>query len=246
VSLPRFIVPPGALSGRTAVVSGPSLHHFHVRRLRSGRTIILSDGSGLQRHGVIVSIDRHRAIVELRDEAAPERESPLRLVLAQALLKKDKLEWAIEKATELGATEIVVFASQRTVRRASSGRTDRWHRIARSAAQQSQRSTVPAITGPVLYSEVTSRHSEDLPLLFSERGNATRLAAVQQLRPRASSILAVVGPEGGFDRDEVGHALAAGFHAVGLGPRILRAETAAVAAVTLCQFLWGDLQAPAP
>ena len=241
VSLPRFVVDSEALSGARVVLTGTQLHHLRARRLRVGSKLVLADGVSMQRHGVVTAIDRHQAVIRVTDDQPLQRDSSLRLTLAQALLKGDKLDWAIEKSTELGATEVVLFTSERTVGRAGVERQARWTRVARSAAQQCQRSTLPLIIGPVPLDQVVARDDAVLRLFFSEHETPGSLATVHRQHAQASSVLAVVGPEGGFSPREAAQAAAAGFHLVGLAPRILRAETAAVVAATLCQFLWGDL-----
>jgi len=241
VSVPRFVVDSEALSATRVVLTGPQLHHLRARRLRVGSKLVLADGLGRQRHGVVTAIDRRQAMIRVTEEQPSDRDSSLRLTLAQALLKGDKLDWVIEKATELGVAELVLFTSERTVGRAGVERAARWTRVARGAAQQCQRSTLPLIIGPVPFDQVVDRDGATLRLFFWEQEVPGGLAAVQRQHPKVSSVLAVVGPEGGFSAREAAQAAAAGFRLVGLAPRILRAETAAVAAATLCQFLWGDL-----
>jgi 16S rRNA (uracil1498-N3)-methyltransferase len=240
VSVPRFVVD-ATLDGARVVLTGRQLHHVRAHRLRVGSKLVLADGVGRQRHGVVTAIDRLQAVIRLTDDQPLQRDSPLRLTLAQALLKGDKLDWVIEKTTELGATELVLFTSERTVGRASVERQARWTRVALCAAQQCQRSALPLINGPVPLNQVVARDGAMLRLFFWEQAAPRSLAALYRQHPQASSVLAVVGPEGGFSPREGAQAAAAGFHLVGLAPRILRAETAAVAAATLCQFLWGDL-----
>jgi 16S rRNA (uracil1498-N3)-methyltransferase len=240
VTLPRFLVAPEALAGTHVVLVGKQLRHLHARRLRVGSTLVLSDGMGRECHGTVMAVDRRRAVVHVTGEQPARRDSPLRLTLAQALLKSDKLDWVIEKTTELGVTELVFFSSERTVGRAASERHARWARVARSAAQQSQRSTLPVIIGPVTFDQVLAPAGHELRLLFWEQ-QAGDLVGIGQRYQQLSSVLAVIGPEGGFSAHEAERAVDASFQLVGLSPRILRAETAAVAVATLCQFLWGDL-----
>jgi 16S rRNA (uracil1498-N3)-methyltransferase len=239
---PRFLVSPEVLSGARAVLTGEELHHLRVRRLQTGSQVVLSDGHGHQRMGVLVALERQQAVITLQPDIPPLRESHLRLVLAQAALKADKMDLIIEKATELGVSEIVVFNCERSIGHPSPQRQARWQRIARAAVKQSQRSTAPALVGPTSFEQLLSR-PEPLRLLFREGDLVTNLADVNGA-PEA--ILAVVGPEGGLSAAEVEQASARGFHAVGLGPRTLRAETAAVVAAVLCQFLWGDLNRRQP
>lgn len=244
VTVPRFLIE--AVVGSVAVLTGPQLQHLRARRLRVGSIIELADGQGRQCRGVVATVDRHQAVIRIVAEDCAQRESPLRLTLALALLKRDKLDWVVEKATELGVTGIVVFTSQRTVSHVAGERFARWTRVARSAAQQSQRSIIPSITGPMSLEEVVARFPEALRLFFWEAQAPGTLAAVREQYSHPTSLLAVVGPEGGFSAQEAEQATALGCRVVGLAPRILRAETAAVAVVTLCQFLWGDLGASNP
>lgn len=246
VSLPRFLVTPAVLSGPQAVLTGRELQHLRARRLRVGSKLVLADGAGRQRHGVVAAMDRHRAVIQIADEQPLQRDARLRLTLAQAVLKSDKLDWVIEKATELGVTELVVFTSERAIGRVTGDRHARWTRLARSAAQQCQRSTLPLITGPVSFDQLVARSVEALRLFFWEQQPSGGMTAVYRQHPRAASVLAVIGPEGGFSVREAERAASTGFDLVGLAPRILRAETAAIAAVSLCQFLWGDLGASEP
>jgi 16S rRNA (uracil1498-N3)-methyltransferase len=238
----RFLVSSIELDRGDLQLRSDELRHLRARRLRAGAEIVLTDGEGRQRRGTIERITRQYAQVRLDqsdpaiDEAAPPG---ARLELAQAVLKADKLDLVIEKATELGVSSLIVFTSSRCVARPVPERLARWQRIARSAAKQCQRSAVPLIRGPVAFDEVLDAAPSRRRLLFWEGAGSARLNEADVLP--ASGLLAVVGPEGGFDPVEVAGARKAGFQIVGLGPRILRAETAAIVAVTLCQRLWGDL-----
>src|SRR5262249_46976801 len=173
VSLPRFLIAPEALAGPSTTLTGAELHHLRVRRLIVGSPLILANGLGQQRHGVVVAMDRQRAVIELSDDAPKERESSLRLVLAQALLKANKLDLVIAKATELGVSEIVFFDCQRSIRHVGSDRLQRWRRIAQGASKQSQRSTVPTLSGPVSFAELLDRDSQALRLFLWEERSGT-------------------------------------------------------------------------
>jgi 16S rRNA (uracil1498-N3)-methyltransferase len=240
MTVPHFLVSSAALDEERAVLTGAELRHLRVRRLRPGSEVIVGDAQGRRRRGVIIHLQRQQAVIQLGDDVE-SHESPLRLTLAQALLKADKLDLVVEKATELGVAEIIVFASERSFQPRRESRLDRWQRIARSASKQSQRSVVPPISGPVTLTDILSRRSCGPGIFFWEGVAGSSDALPVWSRARAATLLAVVGPEGGFTAGEVAQARAAEFSALSLGPRILRAETAAVAAVTLCQFLWGDL-----
>lgn len=239
MTTPRFLVHPDALGhADTAVLTGDELHHLRVRRLHVGSELVLCDGLGHQRHGIVTALGHDRAVVRISADEPLQRESQLHLVLAQALLKADKLDLVLEKATELGVSDILLFTCERTLRHAGADRRARWNRVARSAAKQCQRSIVPRVEGPISFEAILHR-SDPLRLFFWENGPLHGLPRSGQ--EPAASMLVVVGPEGGFSAAEAEQASAAGFQLVGIGPRILRAETAALVAVTLCQFVWGDL-----
>jgi 16S rRNA (uracil1498-N3)-methyltransferase len=241
VTLPRFLVRQEALKSRSTVLTGPELHHLRVRRLGIGSELVLFDGMGHQRHGVVTALDRRQVQIQLGDEDLAQPESPLRLVLAQAALKASKLDLVIEKATELGVHELVIFTSERSGPLPPPARGQRWIRLAESAAKQCQRSTVPIVRGPISVDALLREHSDALRLFFWEGARAGSLPALACSHRQCTSVLAVVGPEGGFTAGEAERAAAAGFELIGLARRILRAETAAIVTLALCQFLWGDL-----
>ncbi len=240
----RFLVTSELLHGPTAVLTGTELQHLRARRLRIGSELVLSDGLGCQRRGVLAQLDRRRAVINMVAELSHEPLS-LRVVLAQALLKSQRLDWVIEKTTELGVSELVVFTCERTVVQPNSERLARWHRVAASAAKQCQRSTLPRIIGPVPFASMLALSADFLRLFFWESAPAGTLPAAKAAHPKIDSVLVAVGPEGGFSASEAEMAARAGWRLITLGHRILRAETASVVVVTLCQHLWGDLGDPA-
>jgi 16S rRNA (uracil1498-N3)-methyltransferase len=212
--------------------------HARVRRLGVGDLVALFDGRGHSWVARLESLSREGARVRVL-EALPERdgESSLALTLAVAALKADRLDWVIEKATELGVAGIQPFSSARTLARPSGDRRERWRQIALAAAKQCGRSVAPPIGAPIEFSAVLALPAA-ARILFAEDGSGAHLSRIDVARP--ASMLAIVGAEGGFSADEFAAARAAGCHLVGLGPRILRAETAAVVAVALCQARWGS------
>src|SRR5579862_1835702 len=240
MSVPRFLVGTQAIASGSAVLRGSELHHLRVRRVRCGDTVVLLDGNGHQRRGIVASLDRRQALIQLIDEVVPPAESALRLVLAQAVLKPAKLDMVIEKATELGVSDLVVFTCERSMP-ATQDRAVRWNRIATSAAKQCQRASVPRIRGPIRFDTLLQEEHAALRLLFWEGATGGTVSTLAPQHRSYNSLLAVVGPEGGFSELEAAHAVAMGCLPVTLGRRILRAETAAIVAVSLCQMLWGDL-----
>jgi 16S rRNA (uracil1498-N3)-methyltransferase len=161
-------------------------------------------------------------------------------VLGQALIKGDKMDWVIQKATELGVATILPIHSTHSVIKPNPERLEhqrsRWERIARDAAQQSERWTLPTIADPVSLPEICRRYaSAPLKGLFAERSNGSSLATISLPEDRQQPIILLIGPEGGWAPDEQRIAQEQGFLSLTLGPRILRAETAAIAAISILQ-----------
>lgn len=244
MSAPRILVgqvAPGA--DDCIAVTGAELHHLRVRRVRVGDTVTLTDGALHEWTGEVVRLTQHAAKIRLRQAPAIKRESPLEIELALALIKPDRLSLAIEKTTELGVTRIVVYNADRSIGTASTTRQDRWQRVAAAATKQSQRTRVPVIEGPLPFAEMIARAAGDERIVVWEAALAA--ATFRGLGDNAPTrVHLLVGPEGGFSAAELHHAQRAGFRPASLGPRVLRAETAAIAAVTLAQATWGDLGRP--
>jgi len=186
-------------------------------------------------------VTRRQVSATVGSPLAPRPESPLRLVLAVAPLRGDRMELVIQKATELGVAEIWPVVTHRTdaaARPALRGSRDqRWERVASGAAEQCGRATVPGLATTATLDALLARPFVGSRAVLLESGAETPLASLE--RPQA--LLLFVGPPGGFEPAEAESLRQAGFVAVSLGPRILRSETAAVAAVSLAQALWGDL-----
>jgi len=234
------------MQGQKGLLTGEELEHMRrVLRLRPGDHVTLFDDEGREHEAVIRSYTAEAGELEVVKSYQPDRESPLEIVLGQALGKGDKMDWIVEKATELGVGTIIPFLSSYTVPRPNAKRAEqrreRWKKIALSAAKQSGRTRVPEIGASTDFATLVQKSWPcDLKLLFWEE-SAQGLAGLQKEKVHLSSLLLVVGPEGGFSPDEASEAVRQQFHSVGLGKRILRTETAALAAVSLVQFLWGDM-----
>jgi 16S rRNA (uracil1498-N3)-methyltransferase len=239
---PRFFVPAGALRSESVALKPAESRHAHVRRVAVGDTVVVFDGVG---HSHLAKVDRIAPqAVELRLlQGLPDRsgESSLDMTLAVALLKAEKLEAVIDKATQLGVTRVVPFASRHSLAWPSPARLARWKQIAVAAAKQCERTVVPPIEDPVDLAAVL-REPAPCRLLLWESGDDDRTADLASITLAEPRVTLLVGPEGGFAPDEIAAATAADCLPVTLGPRILRAETAAIAAVALCQHLWGDLR----
>jgi 16S rRNA (uracil1498-N3)-methyltransferase len=242
VSIPRFHVPEAAPGARLELPDHSAHHAREVLRLRAGAVVHVFDGAGAEFEGTLDSVTRQGVFLKLGGPVAARAESPLRIVLALSPLKGDRMELVIQKATELGVAEVRPVVCARTdaaARPALQGsRQDRWHKVASGAAEQCGRAVVPEIAATVELKQLLAEPFEGRKLHFSEAKGAPPIAR-EGARPGA--VLALVGPAGGWEPHESERLRDAGFEAVGLGPRILRAETAAIAAVTTLQVLWGDL-----
>jgi 16S rRNA (uracil1498-N3)-methyltransferase len=251
----RFYAPPEAFApdGVQVTLSAEESRHLcNVLRLRAGDEAFVFDGEGREFACVVGDAGgRGRvATLEVRGRVEPpSAESPLELTLAVALLKGEKFDLVVQKATELGASRVVPVATKRADVRLRDGsdterRVERWRRLALEAAKQSGRARVPAVAAPVaLESLVAGAAGEgELRLLFAERGGAELDSNACGLAARSSAVTAIVGPEGGWDDDELTLAAKHGWTVITLGGRTLRAETAAIAVCALLQHLFGDLR----
>lgn len=238
----RFHVPEAAPGARLELPDHSAHHAREVLRLRAGALVHVFDGRGTEFEGTLDSVTRQGVFLRLNHAVAARPESPLAIALALSPLRGDRMELVIQKATELGVAAIhpVVCARTDAVARPAlkGSRQDRWEKVASGAAEQCGRAVVPDIAATVELRQLLAQPFEGRKLQFSEARGAPALA-----RDGAGviSVLALVGPAGGWEPHESDRVREAGFETVGLGPRILRAETAAIAAVTALQVLWGDL-----
>jgi 16S rRNA (uracil1498-N3)-methyltransferase len=239
----RFFAPPSAfnLTKRTITLAADEARHLReVLRLKPGDEVSVFDGAGKEFRARVAQARRESAELDLDEEIAPARpESPLQLTLAVALLKGEKFDLVVQKATELGVTKIVPLITRYAdikLRDESdaSKRVARWQRIALEAAKQSGRAVVPTIHEPARFSSVLSPSNPCL--LFSEKAGH----GLTQIDTH--TVTAIVGSEGGWSDEELEEARATGAQIVTLGGRILRAETAAITAAALLQHRFGDLK----
>jgi len=247
VSVPRFHVPEAAPGARLRLPEWSAHHAREVLRLRSGALVRVFDGAGREFEATLDEVSRRSVEARLGREVAARPESPLPVVLAVSPLKGDRMELVVQKATELGVAEIWPVVTVRTdaaARPALRGsRHERWDKVASGAAEQCGRAVVPEVAPAVMFDAMLARPFEGERVVFVETEGRPALATLG-LRP--SRLLLLVGPAGGFEPAEIARLQREGFHAAGLGPRILRSETAAITAVILAQGLWGDLGPPRP
>jgi 16S rRNA (uracil1498-N3)-methyltransferase len=240
----RFFLRQQHITGNSARITGQELEHLRrVLRLGPGDRVTGFDQSGWEHEAVIRSLTVDSAELEIIRSYPGEKESPVAVTLAVGLIKGDKMDFVVEKATELGVNAIAPFTSTYTVPKLDAvkakKRKERWEKIALSAAKQCGRAQIPVIVSLRGFPEMVQQsRPDDVKLLFWEKGRDLTLNGIT-VAPR--SILVAVGAEGGFSEAEADLASKHGFKLIGLGPRILRAETAALTALALVQFRWGDL-----
>jgi 16S rRNA (uracil1498-N3)-methyltransferase len=248
-SLPkvRFFVEPEKLTDDRAIISDSAYHHLrNVLRMNAGDELVIFDGAGREAIGVVEGFQGQTALIRILAELDQSTESTLDLTLAPCLAKGKKVDLVIEKAIELGVTRIGVITSERSVARitpeSAITRLERWRRIAKSAAEQSGRTVMPVIERIQTVQEFTAAKPKDaLGLVFTRGAAPDPPATLRQRYPNVTKVVAIVGPEGGLTPEEIDICRKHDFIDVGLGPRTLRAETAAIVAVAICQHLWGDL-----
>jgi 16S rRNA (uracil1498-N3)-methyltransferase len=205
--------------------------HANARRLRVGDSVLLSDGSGRAASSEIVRLGRGEVVVRVRDIVPPPASGIASVSLYLAGLRPERLAWAVEKATELGAARVVVVASERTQSfRATAGLVERLDRVARESSKQCRRPDWPEVSGPVDLSRVLETERSRHRLFFDPEGDRFP----RRLDPAASALL--IGPEGGWTDGERRAAVDRGWKVVALPAGLLRAETAAVATLVLIRW----------
>jgi 16S rRNA (uracil1498-N3)-methyltransferase len=235
----RFFVE--KFDGQRALVSGDRAHHLGVvLRAQAGQLYELSDGARVCL-GRIEKVERDSVEFALLEEL-PAEEPKLHVVLLLSVVKFDAFEWAIEKATELGVSEIVPLATARSEKgliAAAEKRSERWRKIVLEAAQQSRRVRLPVLQVVMRPEAAFVARGDRLGIFLSERADAPSLRVALRDRAASTAVLAI-GPEGGWTNEERDAALKAGFQEASLGRLILRTETAVVAALASLSYALGD------
>lgn len=241
VSAPRFFVDSPLAVGDSVRLPADAAHHaLRVLRLRSGAPVVLFSGRGGE-YRALLHVDASHASAQVESFDPVERESPLALTLIQALVATEKLDWIIEKAVELGAARIVVAPMQRSVVRLDAARCQRrlqhWRAVVRAACGQCGRNRLPPVDFCANFDEAIACAAANDPrfVLVPSAGRGLPLSI------SAGEATLLVGPEGGLSDSELRDAERAGFIAAQLGPRILRTETAGLAALAALQATCGDL-----
>ncbi len=259
MSIPRFYCPPtlfpgtilntsGQIRGSVELPAAVAHHASRVLRLRVNDEVHLFDGTGNELHGRICVITGKSVRLDRLYNHVINRESPLHIVLAQALCSSEKMDWVVQKATELGVSAIQPLQTERSITRLSGERaekrTEHWRGVAISACEQCGRNTLPVVYAPQDFTHwlLDMRPSTATKLMLAP---ASHISLGRQIKP-IHSIVLLIGPEGGWSAAEIEMSEQANFTQVSLGARILRTETAAIAGITALQTLWGDLVSMRP
>lgn len=243
--MPRFYCPPPLPFDGIFELPPDAAHHAsRVLRLREGDPVQLFDGQGNERHGVIAELGGKHVLISGITPIDADRETPLKVTLAQALTSSEKMDWVIQKATELGVADIQPLDTERSVARLSAERAtkrlEHWQQVAISACEQCGRNTLPQIHAPldIMAWLRQMKGCTDTKLILLPQGSTSLR---EQAQPKGRVVL-LIGAEGGFTAAESETALHCGFTPIRLGARVLRTETAAIAGLAALQTLWGDFQ----
>ncbi|MFR0715015.1 16S rRNA (uracil(1498)-N(3))-methyltransferase [Enterobacterales bacterium BD_CKDN230030183-1A_HGKHYDSX7] len=236
--LSRFFIDAPLSLGQHDLPEAQAHYIGRVLRMGPGDAVQLFDGSGQEYLGQLLEVGKKNVRVSLDQALAGQPDSPLQIHLGQGLSRGERMDWAIQKATELGANEITPIVSERCEVRLKDERADKrlahWRQVAISACEQCGRSTLPVIHPPLTLAEWLKGSEAELKLVLHP------VAEPLTSHAKPAKLAFLIGPEGGLSETEVDQAKAAGFHAARLGPRVLRTETAPVVALSVAQQLWGD------
>lgn len=244
----HFILPPNQIGTEEVEITGTDLEHLgRVLRLKPGMKVTVTDGGGKIYNCVIEKIDKNRAVALIQGEQVDQTEPSIEIILLQGLPKGDKMEFVIQKATELGVSQIIPVAMGRSVVQLSGAKAEkrvkRWQRIASEATKQCRRSRIPQIGAVESFASALSSLPEDTLILLPWEEELSRNLK-ETLRTKEASeadrLAIVIGPEGGLGKEEVVLALDRGAIPLSLGSRILRTETAALAVLTVVMYELGD------
>ncbi|MBK4988987.1 MULTISPECIES: 16S rRNA (uracil(1498)-N(3))-methyltransferase [Pseudomonas] len=236
--LSRFFIDAPLSIGEHDLPEAQAHYIGRVLRMAPGDAVQLFDGSGQEYRGQLLEVGKKTVRVTLDQAVSGQADSPLQVHLGQGLSRGERMDWAIQKATELGVSQITPIVSERCEVRLKDERADKrlahWRQVAISACEQCGRSTLPVIHPPQTLADWLANTAADLKLVLHP------VAEPLASHARPATLAFLIGPEGGLNDHEVEQAKAAGFQAARLGPRVLRTETAPVVALAVAQQLWGD------
>lgn len=238
--MPRFYIDQPLAAGAFVQLSEPVAHHLHVLRLQPGDTLTLFNGAGGEFPARLDAVEKRRASVTLLDFDPREAELPFAITMAQGLPEGSKMDWIIEKAVEMGVAAVQPLAAQRSVVRLSGERLDKrqqhWQGVIEAASEQSGRNRLAHLAPLAAFNDWIARPSAQARVLLSPRGTQSLSTWARTQAPQ--DVLLLIGPEGGFTAQEEDAAIAQGALALTMGERILRTETAGIAAVATLAAHW--------
>ena len=245
--MPVYFIEPEALQDDGIAITGSLAHHLiESLRVHPGEELWLGLSRGPRFRSRVLHAESGRLTARILSTCTPPTSSMPPITVGLGLIKNEHMDWAIQKATELGVTRLVPLTTMRSVTRIPAERiphrTARWRTIAHEAAQQSMRWEIPEVTAPTSLKEWCERERETAcRLLLWENPQGRPLGESLRGKPRPDAIAMGIGPEGGFDEQEVTEAEHYGFDKASLGPRILRTESAVLTALAIIQYEWGDV-----
>jgi 16S rRNA (uracil1498-N3)-methyltransferase len=241
--MPRFYVAQSLAIGQLLDLPSEVAHHIQVVRMAPGETLTLFNGEGGEYTAVLTDVQKKRASAEIKVFTPREVELPYAITLAQALPEASKMDWIIEKAVELGVAGVQPLAARRCVVRLSSERAEKklahWQGVIVSASEQSGRNRLAQLSEPIEFREWIAQQDLHKRVLLTPR--ATESLADWARHQPAQALTIMVGPEGGFSDEEEADALKHGALPLSIGPRVLRTETAALAALAVLNAAWGGM-----
>ena len=239
--MPRFYVDFALSPDSMVELPDNVVRHLNVLRVKNTEEIVLFNGNGKSYPALPEVLEKRRASVRILREEATDNESPLNITLVQAVSSAERMDFTLQKSVELGVAEIRPVISERCVVRLSGERAEkrvaRWQEIVVSACEQSGRNIVPKVLPLTTYAQALQQLPQETTKLLMSLNRAQKLSDV---RPQSGKVVFMVGPEGGWTEKEEQQAFDAGFQSVTLGKRVLRTETASLAAIAAMQTLWGD------
>ncbi|HFC8496790.1 TPA: 16S rRNA (uracil(1498)-N(3))-methyltransferase [Neisseria subflava] len=239
--MPRFYVDFALSPDSVVELPDNVVRHLNVLRVKNTEEIVLFNGNGKAYPALPEVLEKRRASVRILREEATDNESPLNITLVQAVSSAERMDFTLQKSVELGVAEIRPVISERCVVRLSGERAEkrvaRWQEIVVSACEQSGRNIVPKVLPLTTYAQALQQLPQETTKLLMSLNRAQKLSDVQ---PQSGKVVFMVGPEGGWTEKEEQQAFDAGFQSVTLGKRVLRTETASLAAIAAMQTLWGD------
>ena len=239
--MPRFYVDFALSPDSVVELPDNVVRHLNVLRVKNTEEIVLFNGNGKSYPAFPEVLEKRRASVRILREEAMDNESPLNITLVQAVSAAERMDFTLQKSVELGVAEIRPVISERCVVRLSGERAEkrvaRWQEIVVSACEQSGRNIVPKVLPLTTYAQALQQLPQETTKLLMSLNRAQKLSDV---RPQSGKVVFMVGPEGGWTEKEEQQAFDAGFQSVTLGKRVLRTETASLAAIAAMQTLWGD------